>query len=171
MAAKKPPRKEFDPKSVKQGIADPGLGRIARGAAAVGRAAYKAGSVRAVGPSTLARMTASKTGANVRYKSSGVGARKIKVRDRSGLSSDARPQPQQKVVTNQGNVGSVRGREFPSVHSARRADQKAGLVDKPTMGTRYPTGTGRRTNKKANPTATVSQAPKKQSGVGARKKK
>jgi len=144
-----PPRKEFDPKSVKQGIADPGFGRIARGAAAVGRAAYRAGSVRAAGSRTLARDAAGTTA-----RSTGVGARKVTVGPKT-----KNDMPQK----------AFDGTNFQSHNFGFQKWDAATTKFTPKTGvgarkiqSNYPTGTGRMTNKKVNPTAVASKVPKKQ---------
>jgi hypothetical protein len=140
-------RKEFDPKSVKQGIADPGLGRIARGAAAVGRAAYKAGPVRAV------NLTQQAAKAEARAVS-GVGARK-KVRINDPMYRPGKP------LTRQIQTRSGTGRAAPSNQPAVSAHRKATGGYNPTIKSNYPTGTGRAANIKDYPAAIASKPPKK----------
>ena len=129
-------RKEIKASDIKMGIADPGFGRAVRGAAAVGRAAYKAGSVRAAGSRTLARDAAGGT--------AGGTARNISVGTREC------------GVHGCGWFYKVKG-------------VKTGVGARKVQ-TNYPQPTGRVTNKKVDPAAVASKVPKKQTGVGARKK-
>ena len=132
---------------VKMGIVDPGLGGIASGVLAVGRAAYRAGSVRAV---NLAQQAAKAEARAI----SGVGARQ-KVRINDPMYRPGKP------LTRQIQTSSGTARARPNSQPAVSAHRKATGGYNPTIKSNYPTGTGRATNIKDHPAAIASKPPKK----------
>jgi hypothetical protein len=82
MAGKKPvPRKEFDPKSVKVGIADPGIGRAAR--PVIKMTAQAAKPVAQAARPVLKTVASAVKSATAKTSGGGVGARKIVTQKRN----------------------------------------------------------------------------------------